>query len=158
MYKVRDFKYLNVYNEKGKKLGIVKDVAIDYNKKVIDGFIISTKIFSKKNYVKKEDIVAMGESIISKKISTYNGIKFGDIKGIEIINKNGILLGTLDEFLINERDFSIKCLIASTGSFCKFITGKKLFLLENTILGDKNILCYEREDINFKLMPYKFRK
>lgn len=158
LYRIRDFKYLDVYDEKGKKVGVVKDVAINYNKKIIDGFIISTKIFSKKNYVRIQDIVAIGESIISKKVSIYNGIRFGDIKGIDIINKNGNLLGTLDEFLINEIDFSIKCLIVSTGTFYKFVTGKKIFLLEDTILGNKNILYCGNEDICLKLMPYNFRK
>ena len=106
----------------------------------------------------KEDIVAIGSSIITKAVSTYNGLKFSDIKGMDIINKKGEVIGVVDELLIDDRDFSIKGLIASTGIFHKFVYGKRIFLLNDTILGDNNILYYGEQEVIFKSMPHKFWK
>ncbi len=155
MYKLKDFRYLDVYNCNGKRLGSINDIAINYYNKSIEGFVISSKIFSKKNYVAKKDIVAIGSSIITKGISTYEGLKFSDIKGMDIINTNGETIAVLDELLIDEKDFSIKGLIASTGIFHKFVYGKRIFLLEETILGDNNILYYGNQEVTFKSMPHK---
>lgn len=156
MYKLKDFRYLDIYNCNGKKLGTINDIAINYFNKSIEGFVMSSKIFSKKNYVGKEDIVAIGSSVITKAISTYNGLKFSDIKGMDIINRKGETIGVLDELLIDEGDFSIKGLIASTGIFHKFVYGKRIFLLDETILGDNNILYYGNQEVTFKSMPHKF--
>ena len=158
LYKLKDFKYLDTYNCNGKKLGTINDIAINYFDKSIKGFIISCKIFSKKNYVPKEDIVAIGSSIITKAVSTYNGLKFSDIKGMDIINKKGEVIGVVDELLIDDRDFSIKGLIASTGTFHKFVYGNRIFLLNDTILGDNNVLYYGEQEVIFKSMPHKFWK
>lgn len=158
MYRLKDFKYLDIYNCNGKKLGSINDVAINYSNKNIEGFIISHKFLTKKNYVSKKDIVAIGSSVITKDISIYEGLKFSDIKGRDIIDKKGEILGVLDDIFIDEENFSIKGLIASTGVFHKFIYGKRIFLLEETILGNKNILYYGNEEVALKSMPHKFWK
>ncbi|MDO4534809.1 MAG: PRC-barrel domain-containing protein [Clostridium perfringens] len=158
MYRLKDFKYLDIYNCNGKKLGSVNDVAINYSGKSIEGFVISAKFLSKKNYISKKNIVAIGSSIIAKDMSIYRGLKFSNIKGMEIIDKRGDMLGVVDDIFINEDDFSIKGLMASTGVFHKFIHGKRIFLLEETILGDNNILYYGNEEISLRSMPHKFWK
>ncbi len=158
MYRLKDFKYLDIYNCNGKKLGSINDVAINYSNKSIEGFITSAKFLSKKNYISKENIVAIGSSIIAKDMSIYKGLRFSNIRGMEIIDKRGDMLGVVDDIFINENDFSIKGLMASTGVFHKFIHGKRIFLLEETILGDNNILYYGSEEISLKSMPHKFWK
>ena len=158
MYRLRDFKYLNIYNCNGKKIGSINDIAINYSNKTIEGFIISHRFLSKKNYISKKDIVAIGGSIVTKDTSIYNGLKFSHIKGMDIIDKKGEMIGVLDELLVDEEDFSIKGLIASTGVFHKFIYGKRIFLLDETILGENNILYHGNGEICLKSMPHKFWK
>lgn len=153
MYRIKNLKNLEVFDKEGKKLGEVQDLAIDYFEKKVLGFIVTKKLFSSKNFIALEDIVILGNNIIAEKISFYSGLTFEEIKEFDLLDKEGMLLGNLEELLIS-KDFKIKALIVSKGIFLKFIQGKEIILIDKTILGKRNILYYGEETINLKSLPH----
>lgn len=154
MYRVKDFKFLDVYSTNGKKYGEVEDIAIDYYRGKVIGLKLSKGVFSKKDFVGSEDIIAIGESIVANDIRSYKTLNFNDIKGMDIIDEmSNKMIGVVDELLV-DTDFEIKALIISKGFFDKFVNGKGLLLLKETILGEENILYKGNNKITFKSMPH----
>ena len=49
MYRIRDLIGLKVFDSNGKKVGVVCDLAIDYFNGKVMGFIITKKLFSKRD-------------------------------------------------------------------------------------------------------------
>lgn len=156
MYRFKDLKYLDIYDCSGKKVGSVEDIAIDYYEKKVKGFIISSKVFSKKNYIPIENVLTISDSIIVEKLSTYEGLIFGHIKGLDIMNKGGDMIGIVEEVLISRDDFSLKGLVTATGLFDKFIKGKTILLIGETILGEDSILYFGNINITLKSIPHNF--
>lgn len=156
MYRFKDLKFLDIYDCYGKKVGCVEDIAIDYYEKRLKGFIISSKFFSKKNYIPIENVLTISDSIIVNKISTYDGLVFGSIKGFDIINKGGEMIGVVEELIISRTDFSLKGLVTATGLFEKFIKGKTILLIGETILGENSILYFGNINITLKSIPHNF--
>ncbi|WP_297435049.1 PRC-barrel domain-containing protein [uncultured Clostridium sp.] len=154
MYRVKDLKFLEVFNDKGRKYGEIEDIAIDYYKGKVIGFKINKSIFSKKDFVAIEDVITIGDSVIAKNIRVHKTLDFNAIKGLDIIEESSNrMIGVVEELLIDEK-FEIKALITSKGFFDKFINGKSLLLLKETILGDENILYRSNNKIDFKSMPH----
>ncbi|MGL5575738.1 MAG: PRC-barrel domain-containing protein [Sarcina sp.] len=153
MYKVKDLKFLEVFNSEGKKLGEVQDIGIDYFEGKIKGFFIPKGFLKKENFITIENILTFGDSIVVEKIGRYRGLAFNDIKGMDIIDKKNKMIGVLEELVIDE-NFAIRALITSKGFFQKFREGKSLILLKETILGEKNILYFSEQKINFVSMPH----
>lgn len=153
MYRFKNLKSLEVFNKNGRKLGEIEDIAIDYYEKKILGFILPKRFLSKKFFFSIEDIIIFGDSVVIEQLSTYEGLRFSDIKGYDLINKSGESIGNLEELLI-DRDFKIMAMIISKGFFHKFIHGKEVFLLQETILGKKNILYLGKEGVCFKSLPH----
>ncbi|STA92221.1 PRC-barrel domain-containing protein [Clostridium cochlearium] len=59
---------MEVYNEKGKRIGFIKDIIIKLEKEEVLGFvIISYNLFKGYSHILKEDIISFGEKIIVKK-------------------------------------------------------------------------------------------
>ncbi|WP_027634105.1 PRC-barrel domain-containing protein [Clostridium hydrogeniformans] len=156
MFRTKEFQYMKVETPKGKYLGFVKDIAIDYNNKTVIGFKISTpSIFSKEMYVLREDIICINERIIASRIVNSKYLCFNDIKFLDVITTRGCILGILEEVIIDPMDFSIKALVISLGFINKIIKGKELILIKDTILGDHNILYNPRENIKLFSIPHK---
>lgn len=153
MYKVKDLKFLEVFNYSGMKLGEVEDIGIDYFNAKIKGFFIPKGFLKKENFIRVEDILTFGEKIVVKESKKYNGLKFNDIKGMDIVDRENKMIGVLEELLI-DREFSIRALITSKGFFQKFKNGKNLVLLKETILGEKNILYFSEQKVNFVSVPH----
>ena len=153
MYKVKDLKFLEVYNEAGRKLGEIEDIGIDYFDGKIKGFFIPKNIFRRENFIDIEDVLTFGDKIVVKEIKKYEGLAFSDIKGLDIIDKENRMIGVLEELLI-DKNFLIRAIITSKGFFDKFKNGKNLILLKETILGDRNILYFNDEKINFVSIPH----
>lgn len=153
MYKVKDLKFLEVFNSKGKKLGEVQDIGIDYFEGRVNGFFISKIFFKKENFVTVEDILSFGEKIVVKGIKKHKGLAFNNIKGMDIIDKKNKMVGILEELVIDE-NFAIRAIITSKGFFQKFKIGKSLILLKETILGENNILYFSNSKINFISVPH----
>lgn len=155
MFKTRDFYFKKVYDLKGKKIGIIEDIYIDFYLGKIIGFKVSSSIlFSKNNYVDMEEIIDIGEDIIINSIRRGTGLAFKELKYMEIIDKLSNVKGVLEDLMIDVRDYSIKAIVISSGLIDKMIKGKEIILLNKCILGEKYILYTGNEGVLFKSMPH----
>jgi len=155
MFKTRDFYFKKVYDIKGKKIGIIEDLYIDFYLGKVIGFKVSNKmLFSKKNYVDMEDIIDIGEDMIITSIRKGEGLTFKEIKYMEIMDMLSNIKGVLEDIIIDIQDYSIKAIVISSGLIDKMIKGKEIIILNRCILGEKYILYTGNEGILFKSMPH----
>ncbi len=159
MFKTRDFFFKNVYNIKGKKIGIIEDLYIDFHLGKIIGFKVSnSSLFSKNDYVDMEDVIDIGEDMIINLIRRGNGLTFKEIKYMEIIDTLGNVKGVLEDLIIDIKDYSIKAIVMTSGLVDKMIKGKQIVLLSKCILGEKYILYTGKDWISFKSMPHNMER
>jgi uncharacterized protein YrrD len=159
MFKTRDFFLKNVYNIKGKKVGIIEDLYIDFHFGKILGFKVSNNsLFSKNDYVDMEDIIDIGEDMIINLIRKGSGLTFKEIKYMEIIDTLGNVKGVLEDLIIDIKDYSIKAIVMTSGLVDKMIKGKQIILLSKCILGEKYILYTGSDWISFKSMPHNMEE
>jgi len=155
MFKTRDFYFKKVYNIKGKKIGIIEDIYIDFYLGKVVGFKVSSSIlFSKNNYIDMEEIIDIGEDVIINSIGQGTGLAFKELKYMEIIDKLSNVKGVLEDIIIDIKDYSIKAIVISSGLIDKMIKGKQIILLNKCILGEKYILYTGNEGVLFKSMPH----
>lgn len=155
MLKTRDFYLLKVYDIKGKYLGVIDDIAIDFYKGNIIGFFISNfSLFSKKNYINKDEIVAINEVVIVNSITYHKGLSFKEIKDMDIMDINNTMRGVLEDLIIEKKDLSIKGLIMSSGIFDKMLKGKEILLLKQCTLGEDFILYDGNDSIKLQTLPH----
>lgn len=155
MYKTKDFHFKKVYDLKGKKVGIIEDIYIDFYLGKITGFKVSSSIlFSKNNYVDMEEIIDIGEDVIVNSIRRGKGLAFKELKYMEIIDKSSKIKGVLEDIIIDDKDYSIKAIVMSSGLIDKMVKGKEVILINKCILGEKYILYTGNEDVLFKSMPH----
>lgn len=157
MYRVRDLIGLKVFDSNGKKVGVVCDLAIDYFNGKIMGFIVTKKLFSKRDYVDLTNVISLSETIMVQGVHIHKGLKFSEIKNFDLINKDGHMIGILEDILI-DYDFYIRGLIVVGGIFDKFKNGKRVVQLKETILGEENILFLGNKNINMRMLPAKCYK
>lgn len=137
---------MDVVNIKGEKLGYIKDIIIDFNKKNIIGFKVTPYKLLKKNFnVMKEDILYFDKSMVINKINNEEYLKFSDIKKLYVIDKNSNILGMVKDLVFSEKDLEIKALIIARNSI-SLLTERKVLLIKNMILGEKNILYFNNDD------------
>ena len=159
MFKTRDFYFKKVYDIKGKKIGIIEDIYIDFYLGKVIGFKVSSSIlFSKKNYVDMEEIIDIGEDMIINSIRKGSGLAFKELKYMEIIDKLSNVKGVLEDIIIDIKDYSIKAIVISSGLIDKMIKDKQIILLNKCILGEKYILYTGNEGILFKSMPHNMEQ
>ncbi|MCE5220374.1 MAG: PRC-barrel domain-containing protein [Clostridium sp.] len=159
MFKTRDFYFKNVYNIKGKKIGVIEDLYIDFYLGKVVGFKVSNSIlFSKNNYVCMQDVIDIGEDVIINSIRKGEGLTFKEIKYMEIIDTLSNIKGVLEDMIIDIQDYSIKAIVISSGLIDKMIKGKQIILLNRCILGEKYILYTGSEGISFKSMPHNMEQ
>lgn len=155
MYRSKDFRYMNVYDNNGKKIGFIKDILVDFNKAKVLGFFMNCyKILNKKNVILVEDIICINKNMIIRKLEKKDYLKFNDIKHLEVIDIEGNLIGVIEDIIISEKDFTISALVISMGLLNNFIKGKKIITPEEIILGEKNLLYfnYKSRNLDFKIM------
>lgn len=157
MYKVRDLIGRKVFDSNGKKLGIICDLAIDYFNGKVVGFIITKKLFSKLDYVDLSNIISLNENIIVQGVHIHRGLSFSEIKNFDLINKDGQILGILEDILI-DFNFYIKGLVIVSGFLDKFKKGKRIIQIKETILGEENILFFGNKDISMRMLPSSFEE
>lgn len=156
MLKTKDFYLLKVYNLEGKYLGIIDDIYIDFYNGIIKGFAISNYLlFSKKNFIKVEDIISIEDVMLIKELNKKEGISFKEIKDIDIKDINNNIRGILEDLIIEEKDLSIKGLIISSGIFDRIIKGKEILLLKECILGEKFIFYFGGDEVKLQSLPRK---
>ncbi|GAB6169956.1 hypothetical protein JCM1393_24160 [Clostridium carnis] len=155
MLKTKDFYLVKVYDLKGKYLGVIDDLCINFNEGKIDGFFISNfSLFSKKNYVRVEDIVSLEEVLITNEIVSYKGLSFKSIKDLDIIDKFNIMRGVLDDLIIEKEMLYIRGLVMSSGIFDKMIRGKEILLLKDCVLGEDFILYEGSDEVRLQTIPH----
>lgn len=158
MLRRKDFDYINVYNITGKKLGTIKDIIFNYYESKIIGFQITTKGFSKNNYIPVENVISFNEVMIVTSAMQHNGLSFSAIKDMDVIDKCGNMIGVVEDLLIDICDFSLKGIIVSSGFIDKLIRGKSIILINHTILGEDSILHFGNSSIILKSMPHNLIK
>ena len=94
----KSFYMKKVYNSKGKKLGMIKDIILDLESKSILGFVVSNySMFKKKNFLNVKDIKYIDEDKVIGILSPIkNGIRFSEYKYTDILDYFGILKGTME--------------------------------------------------------------
>ncbi|MGG7144949.1 PRC-barrel domain-containing protein [Clostridium nigeriense] len=156
MLKTKDFYLLKVYDIRGKYLGIIDDIYIDFNKGIIKGFLLSNYLlFSKKNFIKVKDIITIEDVMIIREVNKKEGIAFKSIKDIDVKDKRNIIIGVLEDLIINRKDLSIKGLIISSGIFDRIVKGKEILLLKECMLGEDFIFYFGNNEVKFQSMPRK---
>lgn len=157
MYKSKDFILMDVVNIEGKKVGVIKDILIDFNKGFIIGFsILPINIFKKNLCVLKENIITFNSNMVVKDTTEEEKFKFSNLKGMDVINSKGDVIGMVEDVIFNNNDFKIKGVVISTGFIRNLIYGKKVYLINQLILGEENILYFkEKNNICINSMPHK---
>jgi uncharacterized protein YrrD len=156
MLKSKDFYLLKVYDVRGKYLGVVDDIYIDFHKGKVVGFFVSNYLlFSKKNFVRSSDIISLEEVMIVKELNEKEGLSFKSIKDMDIKDKNNIMRGVLEDVIIEKKDLSIKGLVMSSGIFDRMIKGKEILLLKDCLLGEDFILYYGSDEVRLQSLPRK---
>ncbi|MCY6959426.1 PRC-barrel domain-containing protein [Clostridium brassicae] len=156
MYRSKDFLLMEVLNTKGKKIGFINDILIDFSKGYIEGFsVCCSNLLNKNMSILKEDIISFNENIIVAKSVKEEKLRFFKLKGMEVIDRHGNDMGVMEDIIFDDYSFKIYGLIISRGLINNFIKGKKIFLIKQLLLGDKDILYYGDETkIKFKTMPH----
>lgn len=159
MFKTRDFYLKKVYSVEGKKIGVIEDLYIDFYYGKVIGFEVSNhSLFSKKNYVNIGDVIDIGDDMIISSINRGAGLKFKQIKDMDIIDTLGNVKGVLEDLIIDTQDYSIKGIVITSGLLDKMIKGKEIILINRCILGEKYILYTGNDGILFKSMPHNMEK
>ena len=159
MFKTRDFYLKKVYSVEGKKIGVIEDLYINFYVGKVVGFEVSNHaLFSKKNYVNIEDVINNGDDMIISSINKGEGLKFKQIKDMDIIDISGNMKGILEDLIIDKQDYSIKGMVITSGLLDKMIKGKEIILINRCILGEKYILYVGNDGVLFKSMPHNMEK
>lgn len=157
MYRSKDFALMDVIDVNGKKLGYINDVLVDFSKERVIGFNISSSSFLKKDInVMIEDIVSYNSAMVITEAVKGNFLKLRDIKGMDVKDRKGNIIGMVEDILFHEHKFSISALVVSTGFITNFISGKKIILIKELVLGEENLLYNSKnQHLNFSSVPHK---
>lgn len=156
MYRSKYFEYMNVYNNEGKYIGFIKDIALNYHKAMVIGFKISSNsLFSKDKYILTKDIIAINEKVIVKDFIKGDYLCFKDIKSMDIIDEYGSIIGVVEDFIMDIKDYSIKGIIVNPGIINRILKGKEIILTKETILGNESIsYCGHRSKTKLISLAY----
>jgi uncharacterized protein YrrD len=148
---------MDIKNIYGRRMGFIKDILVDFNLGKVSGFKVSSKSISSKNEcVFAEDIIAFGKYMIVKRAVKDSGLIFREIRNLEVVDLDGNVIGMFEDIIIDEL-LKIKAIVISLGIVRNIIEGKKLILINDIIIGDKNILITKRNDkISFISNPHQF--
>lgn len=155
MLRTRDFYLKKVYDVKGKNLGVIDDITIDFFLGKVLGFTVSNfSLLNKKKFITINNLISMNDHIIVTELEETRGLSFKELKYFDIVTSQGEFLGVLEDFIIDKNDFSIKGLIISSGIFDKIIKGKEVILISQCILTEQFILYKGSENIKLKTLPH----
>lgn len=158
MFRSKDFILMDVVDIKGKRIGFIKDIIIDFHNGEVKGFIVSTyKLFQKTISILKKDIVSFNKFMIISRWDKNSYLQLSDIINMDIINKEGDIIGMAEDILFQEFTFKIHGLIVSTGFIKNILSGKKILLMNSVILGENSILNISNStNVDFVSIPHKF--
>lgn len=154
MIKSKDILNKNVYDTNNKKIGIVKDIFIDFHRGNMEGIDIFSYFPFKKNlHIKPKDIVKINEFIVARKeFNGCVGFRYSEIKDMEILDALGEIKGNIEDILIDEVTFNIRGFVVSPGILEKIIRGKEIILLKDIIVNEDYIIY--KDDSNIKLKKF----
>ena len=92
--------------------------------------------------------------IVKGKLISFKGLKFKEIKYMDIINKKNIMIGVLEELIIEKNTFDIKGIIISSGVFDKMLKGKEILVAKSCILCERYILYIGSDTVKVKTLPH----
>jgi uncharacterized protein YrrD len=158
MFKSKDFKFMDVVNVEGKKIGFITDMLIDFNKGRVIGFEVSpTKLFHKSVSVLKEDIIYFNRHMVIKKVEKCKYLCLRSFINMDVIDKCRNIFGMVEDITFAGDTFEIKGVIVSSGFITNLIRGKRIMLINEMILGEENILYLSNNhQYCFKSMPHNF--
>ena len=147
MYRKKDFLFMKVSSIKGKSIGFIKDIIVDFNIGAVLGFsITSYKIFQPCVYILKNNILSYNDSMIVTSCSKGKFLHFTDIAYMNIIDLQGNIIGMIEDIIFDEKTFLINGVVVSTGYITNFLYGKKVFLIKDIIIGRECILYHGNKD------------
>lgn len=157
MFRTKDFLLMDVVDIRGKKIGFINDIIVDFSTGEVKGFVISSYRFLQKSLnVLKEDIVSFNKSMVVSKFVKRNYFTFSKIKNMDIINRYGEILGMAEDILFHEFSFKIHGIVVSTGFIKNLLVGKKILLTNTIIIGEESILNFSnKSNMNFISVPHK---
>jgi len=157
MLRSKDFLLMDVLDIKGKKIGYIKDLLVDFNGGHVEGFVISTyKLFQGDLYVLAENIISFNRSMIVGKCVKDKRFELKQLKGMDVLNRYGNIIGMVEDILFDCNTFTIKGVLVSTGFIRNFILGKKIILTNRVILGEENLWCYgDCNKLSLVSIPHK---
>lgn len=157
MHRSKDFILMDVIDISGRKVGLIKDILVNFHKGYVTGFCISSaKLFKKKCSVKKEDIITFNSNMVVSEVTEMEELMLSDFKGMDVVDNKGDLVGRVEDVIFNNEDFKINGVIVSTGFIRNLIYGKQIYLIKELILGNKNILYFrENANMHFSTMAHE---
>lgn len=152
MYRSKEFILMNVENNNGKKVGVIKDILLNFKELKLVGFVLSTfSIFSKEKIICTKDIITFNDFMIIDNFRDIEGVPFSKIKNIDVIDVCGNTIGVVEDFLFCVETFKIKALVVSTGMVKNLFYGKRIILPSDFIIGNDSIIYYPKnKNIIFK--------
>ncbi|WP_163215874.1 PRC-barrel domain-containing protein [Clostridium thermarum] len=156
LYRLKDFLTKNVLYSDGKKAGIVSDVIVNFNEKKVQGFSVSGgSILRRKNKVVYiENIIYYDCSIIIGKMSEKKLLTFSAVKGMEVTDIKGNIIGIAEDILFDNK-FKLRGIIISPGMIRKLVIGKGILLINELIFGDKNILYFGKGNFRYTSLRHE---
>jgi uncharacterized protein YrrD len=157
VYRTKDFSLMDVINVNGKRLGFINDLLIDFSCRKLIGFSIASYSFLKKTLnVCIEDVLSFNSVMVITSTSTGNFLEFKNIKGMDVRDGKGNILGMVEDIIFDEIHFSISGILVSTGFITDFLSGKKVILIKDILVGEENLLYNgKNENFDFCSLPHK---
>ncbi len=156
MWKYKDILFKKVLDVKGKKIGVVKDILLDFSKAEVTGFKLSSySLLAKDINISVKDIIYINERIIVRDVWDDDFLEFNNIRHLEVIDKEGNIIGVLEDMIIDPEDYSIKAMVICEGFFYKLFKHKKIISPRQLILGEHNIILCKVQGVDFKNIPNK---
>jgi uncharacterized protein YrrD len=156
MFRTKDFVLMDVEDVRGKRIGFIKDILINFNNGEITGFLISPyNLFIRNSCVSSNDIVSFSKTMIIKKTSGKITLRLKECLGMEVVDVKGNVMGILED-VIFDHEYGVKGLIISSGFISKLFKGKKIVLIQEVIVGEDNIIYLgQNEKVNLISVPHK---
>ncbi len=154
MLKSQDLIFKSVINMDGKEIGFVKDVAIDFYSKKISGLItVSSSILKKNLFVSIKNIVSFNKVILVDGYENKSALKISDIKGLQMFDCKGKILGLVDDVVFQTNTFDIKYIVLSKGFLSNILVGKIIINVNDIIEGDCSFITKNNSKIQFLSFP-----
>lgn len=157
MYRSKDFTLMDVINVNGKKLGFINDLLVDFYIKKIIGFSIAPYGLLKKTLnVLIEDVVSFNSVMVITKTTSGDFLQFKSIKDMDVRDEKGNILGMVEDIIFDKMSFKISSLVVSMGFITNFLSGKKIILIKDILIGEESLLFNGRsENLSFCSLPHK---